>query len=88
MDRGRKYDGDTDRVLLFSDDGPTTNTVEGPFPHALLNGEAQPAPLTLRFGAPRQGPIPAQTTSVAVQVRQGWGSESGVRVKGQSKGSE
>jgi FtsP/CotA-like multicopper oxidase with cupredoxin domain len=47
---GRRLDPETDRVLLFSDAGPTTNVVRGPFPPALLNGSAQPAPLDLRAG--------------------------------------
>ena len=36
--------------MLFSDDGPTANLIRGPFPHALLNGQAEPAPLDLRAG--------------------------------------
>ena len=48
LDRGKRYDGDTDRVLLFSDDGPTNNVIMGPFPKALLNGRSQPEPLELR----------------------------------------
>ena len=47
---GQRFDGETDRVLLFSDAGPTTNVVRGPFPPALLNGSARPAPLDLRAG--------------------------------------
>jgi FtsP/CotA-like multicopper oxidase with cupredoxin domain len=50
VDRGQRYDAETDRVLLFSDDGPTTNVIRGPFPRALLNGKAQPDPLELRAG--------------------------------------
>ena len=145
LDHGKRYDGDTDRVLLLSDDGPTQNVIMGPFPRALLNGQSQPKPmemqmgvtyrfrlinirtdyaatvsileagqpvqwrlvakdgadlppkqatmrpatltfaageiydvefkpkawgnLTLRFGAPRQGPAPAQATDVQVHVR-------------------
>jgi FtsP/CotA-like multicopper oxidase with cupredoxin domain len=33
-----------------SDDGPTTNIIRGPFAQALLNGQANPAPLDLRAG--------------------------------------
>jgi FtsP/CotA-like multicopper oxidase with cupredoxin domain len=145
VDRDQVYDGDTDRVMLFSDDGPTTNVIFGPFPKALLNGQSEPQPiellagvtyrfrlinirtdypasvaileagkpvewrvvakdgadlppsqsksrpaeltfaagesydvvfaprawgnLTLRFGAPKTGPIPAQATNVKVHVR-------------------
>jgi FtsP/CotA-like multicopper oxidase with cupredoxin domain len=50
LDKGKRYDGDTDRVLLVSDDGPTQNVVMGPFPSALLNGQSQPKPMELRMG--------------------------------------
>jgi FtsP/CotA-like multicopper oxidase with cupredoxin domain len=50
VDRGQHYDGDTDRVLVLSDDGPTQNLIRGPFPHVLLNGELQPKPMQLRSG--------------------------------------
>jgi len=50
LDKGATYDGITDRVLLISDDGPTTNLISGPFPNALLNGSAQPAPIELLAG--------------------------------------
>lgn len=49
-DLRKRYDSNTDRVLLVSDDGPTTNLIRGPFPRALLNGRAQPEPLELRAG--------------------------------------
>ena len=50
LDRGQHYDGETDRVLVLSDDGPTQNLIRGPFPRALLNGQAQPNPMQLRSG--------------------------------------
>ncbi len=50
LDRGQRYDADTDRVLLFSDGGPTTNVIRGPFPPALLNGRERPEPIELRAG--------------------------------------
>jgi FtsP/CotA-like multicopper oxidase with cupredoxin domain len=50
VDSGKRYDPEIDRVLLLSDDGPTVNVIRGPFPHALLNGRAQPEPLELRAG--------------------------------------
>ena len=50
VEPGQRYDADTDRVMLFSDEGPTTNVVRGPFPRALLNGSLEPAPLDLRAG--------------------------------------
>ena len=37
-------------MLLFSDEGPTTNLIRGPFPRAMLNGSVEPAPLDLRAG--------------------------------------
>jgi FtsP/CotA-like multicopper oxidase with cupredoxin domain len=50
VDSGKKYDPETDRVLLVSDDGPTTNIIRGPFSRPLLNGSANPEPLELRAG--------------------------------------
>jgi FtsP/CotA-like multicopper oxidase with cupredoxin domain len=50
LEHGQHYDGDTDRVLLLSDDGPTQNVLMGPFPRALLNGQAQPKPIELQMG--------------------------------------
>ena len=50
LDRGQHYDGETDRVLVLSDDGPTQNLIRGPFPRALLNGQAQPKPMQLQSG--------------------------------------
>ena len=50
LDRGKHYDGETDRVLVLSDDGPTQNLIRGPFPRALLNGQAQPKPMQLQSG--------------------------------------
>jgi FtsP/CotA-like multicopper oxidase with cupredoxin domain len=51
VERGQIYDADRDRVLLFSDAGPTTNVIRGPFPPALLNGREHPAPIELDAGA-------------------------------------
>ena len=50
VDSRKRYDPETDRVLLVSDDGPTTNLLRGPFPRALLNGRADPEPMELRAG--------------------------------------
>lgn len=47
---GQRHDPETDRLLLFSDAGPTVNTIRGPFAPVLLNGRAQPSPLALRVG--------------------------------------
>ncbi|HEU4631657.1 MAG TPA: multicopper oxidase domain-containing protein [Gemmatimonadaceae bacterium] len=50
MEPGARYDSTTDRVLLFSDGGPTLSPIKGPFPPTLLNGQRQPAPIELRAG--------------------------------------
>ncbi|MGH7449236.1 MAG: multicopper oxidase domain-containing protein, partial [Longimicrobiales bacterium] len=50
LERGQRFDPATDRVLLFSDAGPTPNPVTGPFANALLNGQAQPQTMTLHAG--------------------------------------
>ena len=47
---GVRYDPEVDRVLLFSDGGPTLSPIKGPFPPTLLNGEVRPAPMELRVG--------------------------------------
>jgi FtsP/CotA-like multicopper oxidase with cupredoxin domain len=51
LDGDRPYQPETDRVLLFSDDGPTENIIRGPFAAALLNGERRPGPIELAAGA-------------------------------------
>jgi len=50
VDHGKRYDGDTDRIFVLSDDGPTRSLIRGPFPRVLLNGESQPKPIQLRAG--------------------------------------
>jgi hypothetical protein len=45
---GQKFDPRTDKVLLFSDGGPTTNVIAGPFPPMLMNGQVQPDPIDLK----------------------------------------
>jgi len=50
LEKGARYNCTTDRVLMFSDDGPTTNVITGPFPPTLLNGKVHPAPMELRAG--------------------------------------
>ena len=50
VEPGTQYDAETDRVMLFSDNGPTRNVIRGPFPGALLNGKAEPEPIELRAG--------------------------------------
>jgi manganese oxidase len=43
-------DDETDRVLIWSDDGPTANLIAGPYPPPLLNGDRTPSPVSLAFG--------------------------------------
>jgi FtsP/CotA-like multicopper oxidase with cupredoxin domain len=50
LDRGQKYDPETDHVLLLSEGGPTVNVIAGPFPPKFLNGSATPDTLNLRAG--------------------------------------
>ncbi|CAN5623124.1 hypothetical protein BH23GEM9_BH23GEM9_26980 [soil metagenome] len=68
VDRDRRYDPDTDRVLLFSDAGITINAVVGPFAPPLLNGHAQPDPLELRAGVTYRFRLVNIRTSFAVVV--------------------
>ncbi|HET9984967.1 MAG TPA: multicopper oxidase domain-containing protein [Longimicrobiales bacterium] len=50
LEPGQRFDPETDRILVFSEGGPTTNVVSGPFAPLVLNGSATPAPLELRAG--------------------------------------
>jgi FtsP/CotA-like multicopper oxidase with cupredoxin domain len=50
LEPGQMFDPETDRILMFSDGGPTHNVIAGPFPPAFLNGSANPAPIELRAG--------------------------------------
>jgi FtsP/CotA-like multicopper oxidase with cupredoxin domain len=47
---GAPLDATTDRVLLFSDDGPTTNIVRGPFAETRLNGVKGPFAMDMEAG--------------------------------------
>lgn len=47
---GEALDPTTDRVMLFSDDGPTTNIIRGPFPAARLNGHKGPFTMDMESG--------------------------------------
>lgn len=49
VDPARPRDSDTDRVLLFSDNGPTVNFLREP-PGTLLNGRVNPDTIELRAG--------------------------------------
>lgn len=51
VDPARPRDPDTDRLMLFSDDGPTINFLKPP-PATLLNGRAVSDTLELRAGTP------------------------------------
>jgi FtsP/CotA-like multicopper oxidase with cupredoxin domain len=42
---------DHDRTFIFSDGGPTTNVITGPFPAVVMNGDSIPKPVELRAGA-------------------------------------
>ncbi|MBC8088660.1 MAG: multicopper oxidase domain-containing protein [Phycisphaerae bacterium] len=46
----QKWNPVTDRVLLFSDNGPTENQITGPFPATRLNGKVQADTLQFRTG--------------------------------------
>ena len=50
LEPGETYDPETDRVLVFSDNGPTVNVMKGPFPSIVLNGVEKPGPMELRAG--------------------------------------
>ena len=50
LEPGQKFDPETDRVLMFSDGGPTKNVIAGPFPPVLMNGQANPGSMELRSG--------------------------------------
>ncbi len=50
LEPGQAFDPQTDRILIFSDGGPTTNVIAGPFPPAFMNGSAKPAPIDLQAG--------------------------------------
>lgn len=48
LEPGQRRDTTLDKVLLFSDNGPTIKVVDPTtFPHALLNGKLEPPPIAL-----------------------------------------
>ena len=65
---GTKFDASTDHVLLFSDDGPFSNILAGPFSGLLLNGQKQPQPLILEAGTANRLRLINITTDWGVQV--------------------
>jgi manganese oxidase len=50
LEPGQRFNPDLDRILLFSDSGPTVNVIQGPYPPVMLNGKVHPDPLELRAG--------------------------------------
>ncbi|HEY0809963.1 MAG TPA: multicopper oxidase domain-containing protein, partial [Longimicrobiales bacterium] len=50
LEPGQTYNPETDRILLFSDNGPLVNLFKGPFPKPLLNGQESPGPIEMRAG--------------------------------------
>ncbi len=50
LDSTERWSPETDRVLLFSDDGPTGNLISGPFPATRVNGKLSADTLHLSVG--------------------------------------
>ena len=50
MEPGEQFDPETDRLLFFGTAGTGENVLIGPFPHYLMNGKTQPAPMELKAG--------------------------------------
>jgi manganese oxidase len=50
VEPGQQFDSETNRVLIFGAAGPATNVVVGPFPNFLMNGQAQPGPMSMKAG--------------------------------------
>lgn len=50
VDSMHPLSSDADRIMVFSDYGPTTNVVRGPFPRTTMNGDTEPPPLDLQAG--------------------------------------
>jgi len=50
VEPGQQFDPETNRVLIFGAAGPATNVVVGPFPNFLMNGQAQPGPMSMKAG--------------------------------------
>ncbi|HSE65539.1 MAG TPA: multicopper oxidase domain-containing protein [Gemmatimonadales bacterium] len=69
LEPGQKYDPETDRVLLFSDGGPTTNVISGPFPPMLLNGQVQPDPIDLKTGVKYRFRVIGITGDISTQFK-------------------
>ena len=50
LNKGEKFDPETDRILFISDGGVTVNVIAGPPAPVLLNGKALPDQIELRAG--------------------------------------
>ena len=50
VDSTHPLGADVDRILMFSDHGPTMNVITGPFPKPTMNGDTEPPPLDLQAG--------------------------------------
>lgn len=50
LNKGEKFDPETDRVLFIADGGPPGNVIVGPPPPVILNGKSLPDPIGLRAG--------------------------------------
>jgi FtsP/CotA-like multicopper oxidase with cupredoxin domain len=85
LEPGQKYDPETDRVLMFSDGGPTTNVLAGPFPPMFMNGKAQPDPIDLKAGTKYRFRVIGITGDLPVEFKfaaAGKPTESGERWHG------
>jgi FtsP/CotA-like multicopper oxidase with cupredoxin domain len=50
LEPGETYNPETDKILLFSDNGPIVHLFKGPFPNPLLNGQEKPEPIEMKAG--------------------------------------
>ena len=68
LEPGQRLDSDTDRIFIFSEGGPTTNVIAGPFPAHFLNGKAKPDAIDLRAGQAYRFRMIAITSDVPEEV--------------------
>ena len=50
LEPGEHFDAATDKILFFGTAGAGVNVIDGPFPHYIMNGKEQPAPMDLQVG--------------------------------------
>jgi manganese oxidase len=50
LNKGEKFDPETNRILFIADGGPMGNVIAGPPPPVILNGKPLPDPITLTAG--------------------------------------